>query len=1396
MKKKSTIKYKKNSLPNYQFGGLNLPFLDQYTNLNKQWGDFWKGGDYFKQRDPLTIGFGDGSTMLDTTVKRNQGALDLYTDTQTRANNNYKGEWGDDAHNFYYRQDWDSRNPNATQADKDRFDQYASFEKINGGLNANDMYGALGAAGINPGDYSSWEKARNRDASKFGAAYDKSRDIFNKDLPMAKKQMGQAMTNSAAGIFSGLNYLNAYKAPEAINMEEGFQGVQIAQKGATVKDNKMLPISNLGRSNRDIQKRKALQALKDNTATEYTGELIDNLIGLHPVGGVLTSAAMLGEGAPLSEAALNVIPFFKLAKMAKTKKGIGQAYLNLMGAGAEASGFNPKEPIEYEDPTRDPVGSWQHGGTMNTTGYTPGTPTANNKINIIPGGNITMETTPQMKSPLLGIVNGGAKHGLIQKLEPGKNYNYIGAKSVAELPLMGKEESTSMAQYGGMAGALQSLGNQGFMPNGLSEGQANYLNQISGGNGSYAMADPALNMRMLAGYKPQEAQTQAVYQGATNQIAQPTNINPMSISESTKQNLLNNKGHVFSIKGDRTYEYSKDANGNWLTRKKGSKTNWINIQDNADAVTKLNAEAQLGNVNSIKTKSGNIRKSNTSSIQASNTSYINDNVFRANATSIIPQQQSLSWDPTNPLAEYAVNPNQFNIAKPGLNSLVGSIAPKANLQNLYLNNRPQGVYAPANNYQYKNIDYNNTDGSTKSSIENLILNDYVQLAAIEKGINYNNADGATKNALKSYAEDLLLKEAMPGMGKIKLSSKARKGNLKDIYNKKHRSLINKQYGGTIPKFQFGGVINNDHSFPVHPITEEFTEIQAEVGENVLLTDGTIVNVKATKLHKDVDKNFISDILPPGAEVFSNDPKMKLSLDTKIGGVRIGDMTLGKTVFEYKENEITTGPKDIMLSDIWGKKEELTPAELVNNIKNKFEVRDQKDDFFVQRANQENKEQRLRYLEIVKAFSEFKKPKSKRQTIPQAQYGMKMPSINSGISSIYNQPYNNAIDGVMGYNNKALDPMGNMDNAMKSMYNVSSVTSPKLFQDGGHIPHAQLGELIRYATPIGWVGGYFANKAKKKQEKQNALDEARYNNITDQYTEGVQQTGMLSNVGALAGYAASLNVPDLKYNDYSANIATLNDSYGRQNAMLDAQKYAAINNTGGAGSLARLAGNNQNLGGYLAAMQAQSNNASNDITGQQLALESDRARTLSDLRSRGLDNRYAVDNNKSTHLYNAHIGGIQNTFGSLTSAYANNNSAKYEGDINKMTYQEFLRNKAQAKYDEVNNRVIRIGDSIGQIGLMAATGGLSALTGGNKQNQQGQPSNDNPYGFNGTSGYDMSNYTSNPYGFNGVSGDPRYGGQSNTPYFQDPFQSNSFNPESAINFGDALGLFQMLGIRYR
>jgi hypothetical protein len=32
-----------------QFGGLNLPFLNKYQDLNNQWGNFWRGNDYFNR---------------------------------------------------------------------------------------------------------------------------------------------------------------------------------------------------------------------------------------------------------------------------------------------------------------------------------------------------------------------------------------------------------------------------------------------------------------------------------------------------------------------------------------------------------------------------------------------------------------------------------------------------------------------------------------------------------------------------------------------------------------------------------------------------------------------------------------------------------------------------------------------------------------------------------------------------------------------------------------------------------------------------------------------------------------------------------------------------------------------------------------------------------------------------------------------------------------------------------------------------------------------------------------------------------------------------------------------------------------------------------------------------
>ena len=72
----------------------------------------------------------------------------------------------------------------------------------------------------------------------------------------------------------------------------------------------------------------------------------------------------------------------------------------------------------------------QLGGFVNTSGYTPGTPTFNNPLNIIPSSTITMSNTP---FDVIGISDTGE----IKKMKAGSDtHEFKGAKYVVELPDM------------------------------------------------------------------------------------------------------------------------------------------------------------------------------------------------------------------------------------------------------------------------------------------------------------------------------------------------------------------------------------------------------------------------------------------------------------------------------------------------------------------------------------------------------------------------------------------------------------------------------------------------------------------------------------------------------------------------------------------------------------------------------------------------------------------------------------------------------------------------------------------------------------------------------------------------------------------------------------------------
>lgn len=72
-------------------------------------------------------------------------------------------------------------------------------------------------------------------------------------------------------------------------------------------------------------------------------------------------------------------------------------------------------------------------------------------------------------------------------------------------------------------------------------------------------------------------------------------------------NISSNKSisEIYNIKGDNTWEYSKDSTGNWVTRKKGSNSNWnmisksnLNKNKANEAINRL--ESQAYKVNNYK----------------------------------------------------------------------------------------------------------------------------------------------------------------------------------------------------------------------------------------------------------------------------------------------------------------------------------------------------------------------------------------------------------------------------------------------------------------------------------------------------------------------------------------------------------------------------------------------------------------------------------------------------------------------------------------------------------------------------------------------------------------------------------------------------------------------------
>lgn len=201
-------------------------------------------------------------------------------------------------------------------------------------------------------------------------------------------------------------------------------------------------------------------------------------------------------------------------------------------------------------------------------------------------------------------------------------------------------------------------------------------------------------------------------------------------------------------------------------------------------------------------------------------------------------------------------------------------------------------------------------------------------------------------------------------------------------NRLHQEGIRKVFSGGSPIYEkFGGMLNHLCQYRYGGLKYQmgdevesqeeknelnFSPIQTEKGERFYHLDGSITPTNARKLHKNMSNDEVTDIVPDGTFVASRDPLMRLSKK------EADQIVLGNEAVKYQMGKKSKLPKDIKFGDIFTKRYH-TPSELLDRIDKKFPISDKPNNIFTKLANEENLESRKQYADIVKYFTEVKKP---------------------------------------------------------------------------------------------------------------------------------------------------------------------------------------------------------------------------------------------------------------------------------------------------------------------------------------------------------------------------------------------------------------------------------------
>lgn len=182
-----------------------------------------------------------------------------------------------------------------------------------------------------------------------------------------------------------------------------------------------------------------------------------------------------------------------------------------------------------------------------------------------------------------------------------------------------------------------------------------------------------------------------------------------------------------------------------------------------------------------------------------------------------------------------------------------------------------------------------------------------------------------------------------------------------------------KYGGKISRFPDGGEMPEDQGPKL---------IQAEKGETIIDSSGNIFDVKANKLHKDMKRNDVTDILTPDQYVLSNRFELSKKDADKI--------PIGISPITYDEKKNKGKIKEKYLGELFTK-DKHTLAELSKILRDKYPTmfEEQEGNIFAKAASDMNKGTRMNFLQTLVQMNEQKKQKKQQpqdEQMQQMKYG--------------------------------------------------------------------------------------------------------------------------------------------------------------------------------------------------------------------------------------------------------------------------------------------------------------------------------------------------------------------------------------------------------------------------